>query len=67
MLTPRERKLLRERMKNFSTRFRIEQELDRGRTPVVRIEKLGHHRQVVRVHREDFDIALAQLTLLGEL
>ena len=66
-MTEKERTLFRERMKNFSTRLRVEQELDRGRAPVVRIEKLGHHRQVVRVIREDFDIALAQLTLLGEL
>lgn len=67
MLTPQERKLLRERMKNFSTRLRVERTLDRGRCPLVRIEKPGHRRQIVRVDREDLDIALAQLTLLGEL
>ena len=68
MLTPQERKLLREKIKSKTAfRYLIESRLRNHQSCVVRIERPGNHRAVLSVTQEDLDIALAQLTLLGEL
>ena len=68
MLTPRERKLLREKIKSKTAfRYLVESRLRNHQSCVIRVERPGNHRVVLSITQEDLDIALAQLTLLGEL
>lgn len=68
MLTPQERKLLREKIKSKTAfRYLIESRLRNHQSCVVRVERPGNHRVVLSITQEDLDIVLAQLTLLGEL
>ena len=67
-MTDEERKLLREKIKsNAVLRYLIESRLRNRQSCVVRVERSGNHRVVLSITQEDLDIALAQLTLLGEL
>lgn len=68
MLMPQERKLLREKIKsNAVFRYLIESRLRNHQSCVVRVERANEQRVVLSITQEDLDIALAQLTLLGEL
>lgn len=69
MLTPRERKLLREWVR--TNPIRREQVMRRAleHRPSVRVNVAppGRSRRMLAVTANDFNFALAQLTLLGEL
>lgn len=68
MLTSQERKLLREKIKsNAAVRYMVETRLQNHQICVMRVEGAGKQRVVLSITQEDLDIALAQLTLLGEL
>jgi len=68
MLTPQERKLLREKIKSKTAfRYMVETRLQNHQICVMRVERPGNHRVVLSITQEDLDIALAQLTLPGEL
>lgn len=67
-MTDNERsKLLRRFREQRSLLLRTQRDLERRPSVIVRVEKPGSHRQVVCVTREDMNIVLGQLTLLGEL
>ena len=67
-MTDEERKLLREKIKsNAVLRYLIESRLRNRQSCVVRVERANEQRVVLSITQEDLDIALAQLTLLGEL
>ena len=67
-MTDEERKLLREKIKsNAVFRYLIESRLRNRQSCVVRVERANEQRVVLSITQEDLDIALAQLTLLGEL
>ncbi len=67
-MTDKERKLLREKIKsNAAFRYLIESRLRNRQSCVVRVERANEQRVVLSITQENLDIALAQLTLLGEL